>query len=46
MVEVAVEEKNKSRRLCVGFLFLGLRTKEWARRVRQCVGRIVRAGDW
>ncbi len=34
---------QKSRRTNVGFF---IRTKEWVHRVRQCVGRIVRAGGW
>lgn len=45
MVEVAANDSKKpthKRRL---FIF-GLRTKGWDRRVRQCVGRIVRAGGW
>ena len=27
-------------------LFLFLMAKEWGHRIRRCVGRIVRAGDW
>ena len=38
---------QKSRRTNVGFFILfDLIAKGWGRRVRRCVGRIVRAGDW
>ena len=44
MVEGVANDSKKP--TFVRRLFLGLRAKGWGRRVRQCVGRIVRAGDW
>ena len=47
MVEVAANDSKKPTFVCrLFFVRLGLRTKEWVRPVRQCVGRIVRAGGW
>ena len=39
---------QKSRHTNVGFFYVrpDLMPKEWVRLVRQCVGRIVRAGGW
>ena len=48
MVEVVANDSKKPtfvRRLLF-YVWLDLVTKEWGRPVPQCVGRIVRAGDW
>ena len=44
MVEVAANDSKKP--TFMRRLFLYVMFKEWGRPVRQCVGRIVRAGDW
>ena len=45
MVEGVANDSSKPTFVRRLFIF-GLRAKGWGRRVRRCVGRIVRAGDW